>query len=107
MRTVAIKYLRKSFQKDGRAVARFIDEARIVSRLQHPGIVPVHGVGQTPAGGYFIAMDFIDGSDLSRRAAGRSVPVADAVRWTMACAALAQRTTAASFIATSSPPICC
>jgi eukaryotic-like serine/threonine-protein kinase len=88
-RTVAIKYLRKSFQEDRHTVARFIDEARIVAQLQHPGIVPVHGVGQTPAGGYFIAMDFIDGSDLSRRATERSVPVADAVRWTMqACTAL-------------------
>jgi eukaryotic-like serine/threonine-protein kinase len=89
-RTVAIKYLRKSFQMDGRAVARFVEEARIVSQLQHPGIVPVDGVGQTPGGGYFIAMDFVSGSDLSGRAAESSVPVADAVRWTMqACSALA------------------
>jgi serine/threonine protein kinase len=88
-RPVAIKYLRKSFQRIPEMVDRFISEARTVSRFQHPGIVPMHGVGQTPAGGFFIAMDFVDGSDLSKVIGRETVPITDAVRWTIeVCEAL-------------------
>jgi DNA-directed RNA polymerase specialized sigma24 family protein len=89
-RQVAVKYLRKSFQQDPDAVARFFEEAHTVSRLQHPGIVPIHGVGKTPSGGYFIVMDLVDGCDLSRRIRQGEIPIAHAVRWAIeACDALA------------------
>lgn len=64
--TVAIKYLRKSFIRRPVAVERFIREATIVAKLYHPGIVGVHGFGQTPGGGLFIAMDYVAGHDLTR-----------------------------------------
>ncbi len=81
--TVAIKYLRKSFQRNPSAVERFVSEARTVSQFQHAGIVPIHGLGRTPGGGYFIAMEFIDGPDLSTRLAQGPVSLMDAVDWTM------------------------
>ncbi|MBI1901253.1 MAG: serine/threonine protein kinase, partial [Planctomycetia bacterium] len=54
--------------------------------FRHPGIVAVYGLGRTPGGGYFIVMELVEGPDLSQAAAGRAVPVADAVRWTIAAA---------------------
>lgn len=86
---VAVKYLRKSFQQDPEVVERFIGEARTLQQLNHPGIVPIHGVGQTPGGGYFLAMDLVHGGDLSRRIGQGQVSIATAVRWMIeACEAL-------------------
>ena len=41
---VAVKEL---LDQDGDAERRFLREARLTSRLQHPAIVPIHDVGQT------------------------------------------------------------
>jgi eukaryotic-like serine/threonine-protein kinase len=88
-RPVAVKYLRKSFLNQSAAVARFIAEAQTVARLQHPGIVGVHGLGRTPIGGYFLVMDFIDGPDLARLLDAGLISVEQAVRWTVeACEAV-------------------
>lgn len=78
----ALKYLRKSFHRDQAATARFLEEARVVAALAHPGLVPIQAVGQTPGGGHFLAMELLPGPDLSRIAAAGPVDVADALRWT-------------------------
>jgi serine/threonine-protein kinase len=64
-KTVAVKFLRKSFYQDPKAVSGFLKEARTVSRLRHVGIVRVYGVGDTHGGGYFIVMEYLDGPDLA------------------------------------------
>jgi tRNA A-37 threonylcarbamoyl transferase component Bud32 len=64
-RTVALKFLRKHFLRNEQAVDRFLQEARLAGGLRHPGIIGIHGLGRTPAGSYFIAMDFIDGQPLA------------------------------------------
>jgi tRNA A-37 threonylcarbamoyl transferase component Bud32 len=89
-RPVAVKYLRKSFHHDAEAVERFLNEARTVARLRHPHLVGIHGLGRTPQGGYFLVMDWIEGSDLARIIREESpVNIADAVRWTCeACSAI-------------------
>src|SRR5262245_291112 len=46
-RPVAIKRMRGS---DPQSVARFIREAKIQARLDHPAIVPVHEIGQDADG---------------------------------------------------------
>ena len=66
-RTVALKFLRKSFLCDPPSVERFLAEARTVASLRHPGIVSVQGLGRAPGGGYFIVMDYIPGGDLRTR----------------------------------------
>lgn len=78
----AVKYLRKSFHRDRAATARFLDEARVVAALSHPGLVPIQAVGQTPGGGHFLAMELLPGPDLSSIAAAGPVDIADALRWT-------------------------
>jgi RNA polymerase sigma factor (sigma-70 family) len=75
---VAVKLLRKPLRGHETAAARFREEAALLTRLRHPGIVAVHGVGLLPDGGRFLVMDLVEGSDLARRP---RPPVADALRW--------------------------
>ncbi|GAB0103981.1 hypothetical protein JMUB6875_29550 [Nocardia sp. JMUB6875] len=61
---------------EAESTARFVREAELVARLEHPNIVPVHDRG-TENGRPWIAMGFIDGidaSELIRRHPG-GVPV--------------------------------
>jgi WD40 repeat protein/serine/threonine protein kinase len=51
---------------DRRTLSRFVDEARIASQLNHPGIVPVHDLGVDGAGRAFFTMKLVKGDDLSR-----------------------------------------
>lgn len=61
---VAIKALHKKRQSDRRAVSQFVNEAQVLTKLQHPHLVHVEGLGRFPHGGYFMVMDYIDGVDL-------------------------------------------
>jgi len=47
------------------------NEARILARLEHPGIVPVHDFGQLPDGRLFYAMKRVRGDRLDRWMAAR------------------------------------
>nr|MCU0721881.1 serine/threonine protein kinase [Pirellula sp.] len=40
--------------------SRFVREAEVTSALEHPGIVPIYGMGQFPNGRPFYAMRFLD-----------------------------------------------
>jgi len=63
-REVALKEL-KSFHADNPdSRARFLLEAEISGGLEHPGIVPVYGLGQYADGRPFYAMRFIRGDNL-------------------------------------------
>ncbi len=78
-KTVAVKALHKARQHDDRAVARFVQEAQILSTLRHSRIVGVEGLGQFAGGGYFLVMDFVDGTDLQARLPSGRLPVMKAV----------------------------
>jgi eukaryotic-like serine/threonine-protein kinase len=75
---VAVKLLRKPLRGHETAAARFRQEAALLARLRHPGIVAVHGVGLLPDGGHFLVMDLVEGSDLARLP---RPPVGEALRW--------------------------
>ena len=62
-RLYAVKRILPTLAEDRDLVRMFLDEARLVVQLDHPGIVPVHELGRQ-AGGYFIAMDYVAGRDL-------------------------------------------
>src|SRR4051794_30145717 len=55
-RVVALKELSSRGEEE-----RFVREAMITARLQHPGIVPVHDVGRWPTGEPFYAMKLVNG----------------------------------------------
>jgi RNA polymerase sigma factor (sigma-70 family) len=61
---VALKALHKSLQHDERSVVRFVEEARILAKLQHPNIVRILGLGRFPIGSFFIVMQLVDGTDV-------------------------------------------
>jgi tetratricopeptide (TPR) repeat protein/predicted Ser/Thr protein kinase len=67
-RKVALKLLRTSGRMaegvtEGRA--RLLREAKAMAKLSHPNVVAVHDVG-TIAGRIFIAMEYVDGTTLTR-----------------------------------------
>ena len=61
---VAIKRVLPNLAADAGFVAMFVEEARVVSELQHPNIVQVHDFDQDEEGRYFIVMEWVDGIDL-------------------------------------------
>jgi len=79
IKKIAIKTILPSFAKKPTFVSSFIGEAKLVANLVHPNIVQIHHLGRHE-GGYFIAMEYIDGSNLSdfmkrHRQLRRRVPV--------------------------------
>lgn len=63
-RLVALKEIKERFADVAESRCRFVLEAEITGGLQHPGIVPVYGLGQYGDGRPFYAMRFIDGDSL-------------------------------------------
>jgi serine/threonine protein kinase len=64
-RPVALKVLHAP-TPGGEAAERMLREARVIARLEHPGIVPVHDVGTLPDGRIFYAMKRVAGDRLDR-----------------------------------------
>ena len=71
---IAVKFLHRRLQEHPEAVRLFLNEARIIRGLSHPGIVPIRGIGRTEAGVYFLAMDLIEGQDLGQLTSRLSSP---------------------------------
>ncbi|HVX14503.1 MAG TPA: protein kinase [Pirellulales bacterium] len=63
-REVALKQVQDRFADDEASRARFLLEAEITGGLEHPGIVPVYGLGAYPDGRPYYAMRFIRGLSL-------------------------------------------
>ncbi len=64
-RPVAIKVLRGGPDVSQAEAERFLQEARRLAQLSHPGIVAVHDVG-LDGGQVYIVSDFLEGPDLGR-----------------------------------------
>jgi eukaryotic-like serine/threonine-protein kinase len=62
-RIVALKTLLVSRMADESFLSRFQQEARTLAQLRHPNIVSIYDFGRA-AGRVFIAMEFIDGTDV-------------------------------------------
>ena len=64
-RQVALKILLPELAaEDPTYIRNFLHEARLAARLDHPNIVQALDAGETPAGLYFFAMEFVDGKSL-------------------------------------------
>jgi serine/threonine protein kinase len=70
-RYVAIKVLNIP-ESTSEIQRRMVREAQIIARLEHPGILPVHDVGELSDGRVFYAMKFVRGSRLDEYAARQS-----------------------------------
>ena len=60
----AVKLLRLHVATRESVVIRFCDEARIIARLYHPGIVELYDQGEDPDGTLFLVMELLRGQDL-------------------------------------------
>ncbi len=60
-REVALKQIKPERADDTESRARFLLEAEVTGRLEHPGIVPVYGLGIDEKGRPFYAMRFVRG----------------------------------------------
>jgi serine/threonine protein kinase/WD40 repeat protein len=63
-REVALKQMLERHADNRESRARFVQEAEITGSLEHPGIVPIYGLGADGQGRPFYAMRFIRGHSL-------------------------------------------
>ena len=63
-RQVAIKEIKEAFADYSESQARFVFEAEVTGRLEHPGIVPVYALGRHVDGRPYYAMRFITGDSM-------------------------------------------
>ncbi len=61
--------------RDDSATLRFLREATLTARLQHPSVVPIHDVGRWPSGDPFYVMKLVQGKPLNELIrAGATLP---------------------------------
>jgi serine/threonine protein kinase/tetratricopeptide (TPR) repeat protein len=63
-RNVALKEIKDKYANDGQHQERFIKEALITGSLEHPGIIPIYGMGRFQDGRPFYAMRMVNGNSL-------------------------------------------
>jgi tetratricopeptide (TPR) repeat protein/tRNA A-37 threonylcarbamoyl transferase component Bud32 len=63
-RRVALKQMQHGHAQNSSSRERFVAEAEITGNLEHPGIVPVYGLGTGPDGLPYYAMRFVKGETL-------------------------------------------
>jgi eukaryotic-like serine/threonine-protein kinase len=78
-RPVALKVLHAHFARDATLLERFRNEAATASKLTHPNTVTIYDFGETADGAMYIAMEFVEGSDLASEVA------AGPLEWRRAC----------------------
>ena len=84
---VAVKFLKKRFWRNRRAVQDMLDETQRVSSLCHPSIIRHHGWGRAPQGATFIVMDWIDGLNVGDWSSSSKPSLADILRCGISIAA--------------------
>lgn len=72
-RIVAVKVIRGGALADDISIKRFLNEAKAISRLNHPNIVHIYCVGECE-GEPFISFEFVNGPNLGERIGGTPLP---------------------------------
>jgi eukaryotic-like serine/threonine-protein kinase len=78
-RQVAIKVLPADLTQDASRVARFQQEARAASALNHPNVCTIHALGETTDDRQYIAMELVEGTTLRARLAGKRLPIRESL----------------------------
>ncbi|MDG4809159.1 serine/threonine-protein kinase [Micromonospora sp. WMMD1120] len=77
---VAIKVLAENWSHDLRVRERFLDEARLLRRLEHERLIRVHTVGELPDGRPYAVLAWADRGSLRDRLAVGEIPPHAALR---------------------------
>ncbi len=62
----AVKILPREIARDARNAERFLQEARLTARLEHPNVLQVYDVGQQGDDFFYIVMQYADAGSLAR-----------------------------------------
>ncbi len=88
-RKLALKTLPAEFTREADRVARFEQEARAASALNHPNIITIYEVGESE-GVHFIATEFIEGRTLRQLTPPGGMPLGKALEIALQVAAALQ-----------------
>ncbi len=66
-RRAAVKVMHAEFAKNDEYAKRFLNEARAVNIIRHPGLVEIFEFGQEMDGSLYIVMEFLEGKSLYDR----------------------------------------
>jgi len=80
-RPMALKILHTRRSTNEAARLRFLAEARATARLQHPGIVPIHALGELPDGRLWYTMEEVRGRTLRQVILDLHAASQEAGRW--------------------------
>src|ERR1700735_3511570 len=73
-RVVAVKLIQPDKSGDAEFLNRFQRESRLAASIDHPNVVPVFGAGEED-GVWYIAMRYVDGTDLGEYLRSRNSPL--------------------------------
>ncbi len=80
-RTVAFKVIAPDFAGNAEYRARFQREARLAASIEHPNVIPVYEAEELESGELYLAMRWVDGTDLRELLAREgALPAPDAAR---------------------------
>jgi WD40 repeat protein/tRNA A-37 threonylcarbamoyl transferase component Bud32 len=80
-RDLAVKVLPEKYRDQPHLARRFVREARIHGRLQHPGIAPIHELGELSDRRPYFTMKLVEGRTLADLLAERAGPDYDLPRF--------------------------
>jgi tetratricopeptide (TPR) repeat protein len=78
-RKVAVKLLPSGMARSSLSNARFLQEARAASTLDHPNICSIYEIGETPDHQLYLVMPCYKGEPLQKRIARGALPVTEAL----------------------------
>ncbi|MCA9064427.1 MAG: protein kinase, partial [Planctomycetaceae bacterium] len=79
-RLVALKTIDASAQADERAIQRLRNEAHVLATLNHTNVVTIHSLVETEFG-YWLVMEYVEGTDLARLSRQQMISSRDAARF--------------------------
>src|SRR5262245_32788572 len=76
---VAIKVVHPRHLDNPRMTQRFLNEARAVAAIRHPGIVEFHDFGRADDGSAYLVMELLSGETLLQRLQNGAMPAGQAI----------------------------